>query len=113
MTTAGQDAPDLAVLGDPRALPDGWTGLAVPHLVFDDSDRFLLSSAPFGMGLYVVDGTVAGQLRLTTVTKAKTDHVERHIKPNQAGVPNEYAHNIQVAELNALNAPPPVLRSRR
>lgn len=54
MTTAGQGAPDLAVLGDPRALPDDWTGLAVPHLVFDDSDRFLLSSAPFGMGLYVV-----------------------------------------------------------
>ena len=54
MTTAGQGAPDLAVLGDPRALPAGWAGAAGPHLSFDDSDRFLLSAAPFGMSLYLV-----------------------------------------------------------
>jgi two-component system OmpR family response regulator len=54
MTAAGQGAPDLAVLGDPRMLPAGWAGAAVPHLDFDDSDRFLLSAAPFGMGLYLV-----------------------------------------------------------
>ena len=54
MTVAAQGAPDLAVLGDPRALPDGWAGAAVAHRVFDDSDQFLLSSAPFGMDLYLV-----------------------------------------------------------
>lgn len=66
-----------------------------------------------GMGLYVVDGSIAGQLRLTTVTNSKADHVDRHIKPNQAGVPNEYAHNIQVAELNALNAALAVVRWKK
>lgn len=66
-----------------------------------------------GMGLYVVNGSLAGQLRLTAVTNAKSDHVERHIKPNQAGVPNEYAHNIQVAELNAINAALAVVRWKK
>lgn len=74
------------------------------------------SGVPFvdcGMGLYVVDGSIAGQLRLTTVTSSKADHVDRHIKPNQVGVPNEYAHNIQVAELNALNATLAVVRWKK
>lgn len=66
-----------------------------------------------GMGLYVVDERIAGQLRLTTVTSAKHDHVDRHIKLNQANVPNEYAHNIQVAELNALNASLAVVRWKK
>jgi two-component system OmpR family response regulator len=54
MTAAGQGAPDVAVLGDPRALTDGWAGAGLTHVVFDDSDRFLLSPAPFGMDLYLV-----------------------------------------------------------
>lgn len=66
-----------------------------------------------GMGLYVVDESIAGQLRLTTVTSAKHDHVDRHIKLNQTEVPNEYAHNIQVAELNALNASLAVVRWKK
>lgn len=66
-----------------------------------------------GMGLYVVDGAIAGQLRLTTVTNTKADHVERHIKPSQIGVPNEYTHNIQVAELNAMNAVLAVVRWKK
>lgn len=74
------------------------------------------SGVPFvdcGMGLYIVDGRIAGQVRLTTVTSAKADHIDRHIKPNQAGVPNEYSHNIQVAELNALNAALAVMRWKK
>lgn len=74
------------------------------------------SGVPFvdcGMGLYVVDGTLAGQLRLTTVTNAKADHMDRHIKPTQSGVPNEYVHNIQVAELNAMNAVLAVVRWKK
>jgi ThiF family len=76
----------------------------------------LQAGVPFvdcGMGIYVVNDSLAGQLRLTTVTASKQDHVDRHIKPNQAGVPNEYAHNIQVAELNALNASLAVVRWKK
>lgn len=76
----------------------------------------LQAGVPFvdcGMGLYVVNETLAGQLRLTTTTVSKRDHVDRHIKPNQSGVLNEYAHNIQVAELNALNASLAVVRWKK
>ena len=66
-----------------------------------------------GLGLYVVKGSLAGQLRFTAVTSSKSDHLDRHIKPNQVGVPNEYAHNIQIAELNALNAALAVVRWKK
>lgn len=66
-----------------------------------------------GMGLYVVNESIAGQLRLTTVTDSKRDHVDKHIKLNQAGIPNEYAQNIQVVELNALNASLAVVRWKK
>lgn len=74
------------------------------------------ANVPFidcGMGLYVIDGSIAGQVRLTTATGAKTNHLDRHIKLNQVGVLNEYAHNIQVAELNALNAALAVVRWKK
>lgn len=79
-------------------------------------DTLRRAGVPFvdcGMGLYVVDERIAGQLRLTTVTSDKHDHIDRHIKLNRAGVPNEYAHNIQVADLNALNAALAVIRWKK
>jgi hypothetical protein len=79
-------------------------------------DALTQAGVPFvdcGMGLYVVDGSIAGQLRLSTVTPGKHDHIDRHIKPNQAGVQNEYANNIQVADLNALNAALAVIRWKK
>ena len=54
LNAATDEAPGWAVLGDARVLPEGWAALATPHAVFDDSDRFLLSAAPFGMDLYLV-----------------------------------------------------------
>jgi two-component system OmpR family response regulator len=50
---AGPRAAELAVLGDCSALPAGWTRDR-HHAAFDDGDRFLLSSAPFGFDLYLV-----------------------------------------------------------
>jgi two-component system OmpR family response regulator len=50
---AGACASDLVVLGDGSVLPTGWAGDR-HHAAFDDGDRFLLSSAPFGFDLYLV-----------------------------------------------------------
>jgi DNA-binding response OmpR family regulator len=44
----------LAVLGDVTPLPIGWAGDAPMPESFEDSDRFLLSPAPFGFDLYLV-----------------------------------------------------------
>ena len=55
-----------------------------------------------GMGLEMSDGTVAGVLRVTT-SATRTDHVTKRIPLGDAE-DGLYARNIQVAELNALNA---------
>jgi len=56
-----------------------------------------------GLGVNVVDDNLIGQLRVTVGTPAKHDHI-----PNRIGSASmeddEYATNIQIADLNALNA---------
>ena len=58
-----------------------------------------------GMGLYDCDGALGGQLRTTTSTLEQHEHVAvngRIAFTDADGDP--YAQNIQIAELNALNA---------
>jgi len=59
-----------------------------------------------GMGLELVDGSLGGILRVTTSTPAKRDHVHGGRLSFAGGGAEDdlYASNIQVADLNALNA---------
>jgi hypothetical protein len=58
-----------------------------------------------GMGLELVDGSLGGILRVTTSTPKKRDHVHAgRISFAGGGERDIYASNIQVADLNALNA---------
>ena len=59
-----------------------------------------------GMGVYVKNGVLGGLLRTTTSTPAKRDHVwAKNRIPFADGVgDNEYDKNIQINDLNALNA---------
>jgi molybdopterin/thiamine biosynthesis adenylyltransferase len=57
-----------------------------------------------GMGIQAVDEHLVGVVRTTTSTPDKHDHVLKTIPFVDGDVNNEYAHNIQIAELNALNA---------
>ena len=72
-----------------------------------------------GMGLYETELGLAGTLRVTTSTPSMRDHVwERQRIPMPGGTAgsengNRYATNIQVAELNALNAALAVIRWKR
>jgi hypothetical protein len=68
-----------------------------------------------GMGLYVSDNSLGGIIRVTTSTETKRSHVwDRHRIPfaNNADR-NEYDLNIQIADLNALNASLAVIRWKR
>ena len=56
-----------------------------------------------GMGIYEVDGQLLGVIRTTTSTKDSRNHLEKRISFADAG-DDEYATNVQIAELNALNA---------
>ncbi|WP_186131641.1 ThiF family adenylyltransferase [Burkholderia gladioli] len=58
-----------------------------------------------GMGLELVDGSLGGILRVTASTPQKREHVHAgRISFAGGGERDVYASNIQVADLNALNA---------
>lgn len=58
-----------------------------------------------GMGLELTTGSLGGILRVTTSTPTKRDHVHHgRISFAGGGGQDVYASNIQVADLNALNA---------
>jgi Domain of unknown function (DUF6791) len=56
---------------------------------------------------------LTGSLRVTTSTPQKRDHFRRQVPLNEHPVPNEYDENIQVADVNALNAALAVIRWKR
>lgn len=58
-----------------------------------------------GMGLELTDGSLGGILRVTASTSEKRDHVHQgRISFGDGGGADIYSSNIQVADLNALNA---------
>ncbi|OKO72134.1 ThiF family adenylyltransferase [Bradyrhizobium sp. NAS96.2] len=68
-----------------------------------------------GMGLYVSEDKLGGIIRTTTSVEGKRDHVwtKRRIPFATNADRNEYDLNIQIADLNALNAALAVIRWKR
>jgi hypothetical protein len=80
--------------------------------------RWLIANeVPFietGMGLLLGEGQLGGIVRIATSTAATRAHAGRHISYSDgADAANEYATNIQIAELNALNATLAVIRWKK
>lgn len=57
-----------------------------------------------GMGLELVNGSLGGILRVTASTPDKRNHVRERVSFEGGGAENVYVSNIQVADLNMLNA---------
>ncbi len=57
-----------------------------------------------GMDVQLVDQMLFATCRVTTCSKHKKDHIARRISMSQDIGGQEYASNIQIVELNALNA---------
>jgi len=69
-------------------------------------DYLELAGIPFidcGIGVYTVEEKLAGIVRVTMCTSNKKDHISKRVVCDDGGN-NEYASNIQIADLNALNA---------
>lgn len=68
-----------------------------------------------GMGVFKANETLGGQVRTTTSTPEKRDHVwDKNRIPFGAPMPdNLYDYNIQVADLNMLNAALAVIRWKK
>lgn len=77
---------------------------------------FLLGQkVPFvdvGMGLNVQEGSLTGLVRATTCTPSHSDHWGRRL-PFSDGEDNEYGQNIQISDMNALNAAMAVIKWKK
>jgi len=65
-----------------------------------------------GLGVNKVDDMLIGTIRVTSATKSKHDHLERRV-PISDDKDDEYNSNIQIAELNALNASLAVIKWKK
>jgi len=68
-----------------------------------------------GMGLELVGDQLLGQLRVTASVEGQRDHVREkfRIPLSKGNAENEYDRNIQIADLNALNAALAVVRWKK
>lgn len=73
------------------------------RLVVDSLMQWGISFVDVGMGLMLDGDHLRGDVRVTTGTPRKHDHLESRINFAE-GAENDYSRNIQIAELNALNA---------
>lgn len=79
-------------------------------------ERLLERGIPFvdvGMGIYLAGDQIGGTLRVTTGTTKKHDHLATRMPFSDGGIKNEYDKNIQVADLNLINAGLAVLRWKK
>lgn len=76
-------------------------------------EEWRIPFADTGMGLELVGEVLHGTLTVTTSTPSKRDHVRRRVSFKGDGHENIYAQNIQVADLNALNAAMAVIRWKK
>lgn len=71
-------------------------------------DRLTANGTPFveaGLGVVLTDGQMGGIVRVTSSAPATRERAEKFISFGDGDAEaNEYATNIQIAELNALNA---------
>ena len=66
-----------------------------------------------GMGLELVNGSLGGILRVTASTPGKRDHIQGRISFADGEEDDIYSSNIQVADLNALNAAMAVIKWKK
>ena len=80
-------------------------------------DRLQQWGTPFidvGMGIQLgEDNTLGGIVTVTTSTRNKQDHVARRVAFADGEAANEYSHNVQISELNALNAALAVIKWKK
>ncbi len=76
----------------------------VKKIIFEKLEKLGIPFIDVGIGVQRVDNSLIGMIRTTTSTKDKRNHIWEG-RVSFADVENEdYSTNIQIAELNALNA---------
>lgn len=87
---------------------------AVKKMIVQKLESLGAAFVDVGMGLEFVDGSLGGILRVTASTPDKREHVHHgRISFANEGGDNIYSSNIQVADLNALNAVMAVIKWKK
>ncbi len=66
-----------------------------------------------GMGVQLSDDKLLGMITVTTSTPGKRDHFRKNVAFNDGQAENEYSRNVQIPELNALNATLAVIKWKK
>ena len=82
-------------------------------VIVEGLEAFGISFIDVGMGVEEVDGKLTGIVRTTTSTPGRRDHVSSRVSFAADGGADDYRSNIQIAELNALNAALAVIRWKK
>src|SRR4029077_5988956 len=73
-------------------------------LIVESLEEFGIRFVDVGMGVEIAADALSALLRVTTSTPDKRDHFRKRVSVSEDGGLDEYAANIQIADLNALNA---------
>lgn len=85
------------------------------RLIIEKLEKFGIPFIDVGMGVNLVDEALHGVLRVTTSTVGKREHViaKSRIPFSDGNDNNDYSRNIQIADLNALNAALAVIKWKK
>ena len=86
---------------------------AARKLIVEKLEEFGISFIDVGMGIYMGDEALGGILRVTTSTPETRELARARIPFSDGDDHNEYARNIQIADLNALNAALAVIKWKK
>jgi hypothetical protein len=89
---------------------DGGPGKAA---TLERLEAFGIPYIDVGMGVELVDDSLLGTVRVTTSTCRQRDHVAQRIPLADTADEDEYCTNIQIADLNALNAALAVIKWKK
>lgn len=73
------------------------------HMITEGLKAMGINFIDVGLGVNMLDDSLIGTLRVTSATKEKNDHLGNRIGSEEFNE-NDYATNIQIADLNCLNA---------
>lgn len=83
------------------------------RLIVERLQEWGISFVDVGVGVNLVDGSLMGVVRTTLSTPEHHDHVPQRIPFSEGQVNNDYSHNVQIADLNALNAALAVIKWKK
>lgn len=82
-------------------------------LIVDALEAFDVPFVDVGMGVNLIDDSLNGVIRATLNTPKKRDHFKRHVSFAESDNNDPYDSNIQIADLNALNAAIAVIKWKK